>query len=579
MKQLILILAMALFVLPFISAKVLPEQYCFDYFNNQSTCIGYNSIEAEEPISFNQNISAPNLCYSNGTGCQPSGNQSFNQSLTDSLYTNFSSFNSTQMNYSGGFISILESWLRGIITGYNYLTSELAWNGNYTIFTGLINNASYLSTFNSTYATWAYNQTTPAITDINNRFWNKTLSYNTTQINNMIINNGSYFSTYNSTYNTWAYNQTITSFRQLREFNASYNVTIVGVNVTVYNISDPSYQVLIALNNDADESSTLFKDEKGIYNGTCSGSNCPTYNSSGVIGSSYQFDGSEDFINLTSFNGSMSSFTISWWLYPYNTANYNQIISFDSGNYGTFLFQTDATGGVYCGTDVGTRFSPTQLPAGTVVPNKWNYFTYTYNGTYGFFYKNSTLLSSKAQTAPVSFKTFNIGINHANTINGKVDEFRIYNRSLSLSEVQSLYQLGAYHNTTAETGSSITWYNATFDFNESVLYAKDYRVKSLIYTGSPISESIIMKNLTSKEINDLKEVSDYDANFAPIDYSKSNIKEGQMGFSWILKAYLELKDLVLSNVQDIINIKAENQRIKNCAKEIDYKSYQECVLK
>lgn len=38
-------------------------------------------------------------------------------------------------------------------------------------------------TYNATYDKWAYNQTTPAITDINNRFWNRTQSYNQTNIN------------------------------------------------------------------------------------------------------------------------------------------------------------------------------------------------------------------------------------------------------------------------------------------------------------------------------------------------------------------------------------------------------------
>lgn len=62
------------------------------------------------------------------------------------------------------------------------------------------NNASWSSTYNATYAPWAYNQTTSAINDVNSRFWNRTQSYNNTEIDSKIINNGSYFSTYNTTY-------------------------------------------------------------------------------------------------------------------------------------------------------------------------------------------------------------------------------------------------------------------------------------------------------------------------------------------------------------------------------------------
>mgnify|MGYP001562628384 CR=1 FL=1 len=59
---------------------------------------------------------------------------------------------------------------------------------------------------------WLYNQTIPAIDDINSRFWNRTQSYNKTEIDSF---NASWTSTYNSTYaagvanNSW--NQTLAS--------------------------------------------------------------------------------------------------------------------------------------------------------------------------------------------------------------------------------------------------------------------------------------------------------------------------------------------------------------------------------
>jgi hypothetical protein len=232
-----------------------------------------------------------------------------------------------------------------------------------------------------------------------------------------------------------------------------------------------------------------------------------------------------------------------------------------------------------CGTDVGTRFTTANLPAGTIPESKWNFYTYVYNGTHGFFYRNGTLLSSKAQTAPSTFTGFYLGYDGANTLNASVDEIRIYNRSLDATEINNLYILSSYHNYTQNDSQTI-YYNATFDFNETVLFAKDYRVKSLIYTGSPFSESIIQKNLTAKEIEDLISVRDYDDNFAPIDYSKSNIKEGSMGFSWLLKAYLEIKEKVLLNIQELIDIRAENQRIKTCLTDSkDFDTYKGCVLK
>lgn len=55
-------------------------------------------------------------------------------------------------------------------------------------------------------------------------FYNTSEVYNKTQIDNQIINNGSYFSTYNSTYATWAYNQTPT---------AGSNITVSGRQVSL----------------------------------------------------------------------------------------------------------------------------------------------------------------------------------------------------------------------------------------------------------------------------------------------------------------------------------------------------------
>lgn len=51
--------------------------------------------------------------------------------LTGINGTNFiTDFNSTQMSNVSGILNILESWLRGVITGYGYITSEANWNAN-----------------------------------------------------------------------------------------------------------------------------------------------------------------------------------------------------------------------------------------------------------------------------------------------------------------------------------------------------------------------------------------------------------------------------------------------------------------
>lgn len=82
--------------------------------------------------------------------------------------------------------------------------------------------------FNITYQTFAYNQTTPALNYV------RTYYYNKTEIDSF---NASWISTFNITYQTWAYNQTtavfntillnntIAQYGNLIGFNSTYNAT------------------------------------------------------------------------------------------------------------------------------------------------------------------------------------------------------------------------------------------------------------------------------------------------------------------------------------------------------------------
>ncbi len=97
-------------------------------------------------------------------------------------------------------------------------------------------NSSWNQSFaNTLYASiiWGYNQTTPAIADINNRFWNKSQSYNRTEV-------------WNRT-ETWNRTQ-LYNISQINGFNASwtstFNATYASLNTTYgkfwYNMSTGS---------------------------------------------------------------------------------------------------------------------------------------------------------------------------------------------------------------------------------------------------------------------------------------------------------------------------------------------------
>lgn len=90
-----------------------------------------------------------------------------------------------------------------------YHATTLQWNGNFSIFYGIVNNASYINNetfnYNQSNSIWNYN-----MTGIYNYNQSSVFSYNHTST--IYANpNQSWLSTYNATYNLWAYNMSPTS--------------------------------------------------------------------------------------------------------------------------------------------------------------------------------------------------------------------------------------------------------------------------------------------------------------------------------------------------------------------------------
>ena len=155
-------------------------------------------------------------------------------------------------------------------------------------------------------------------------------------------------------------------------------------------------------------------------------------------GGEFTFDGVNDYVNISNLIINTSNFSIAWFIKPTAYTNYNNQIS-SSGDWGTFVSHTTNSGAMYVGTDVSTRFSPTQLPAGTLQTNVYQMFCFVLNGTTASFYKNGSLLASKTVTAPVAATGFLLGNATSNTINGTIPIFLYYKKSLSATEVLQNY--------------------------------------------------------------------------------------------------------------------------------------------
>ena len=236
----------------------------FTFFNNNSIWAGINSALAGGNASWNQtganflysdikwnyNQTIPSLVYANtilaGNISQynASWSSTFNSSYLTAnsvipiynasyVYTNGTGvlLNNNQFNVSTSFLDGLYLKIANFFTQSDIVNMISGNRSEERIITNAsinniiqIENASWSSTYNSTYAT--------ATGD--NSSWNQSFA-NTLYIQlgnttiNGLINNGSYLSKYNSTYDQWNYNQTIPAL--------VYANTILAGNISQYNAS------------------------------------------------------------------------------------------------------------------------------------------------------------------------------------------------------------------------------------------------------------------------------------------------------------------------------------------------------
>ncbi len=153
---------------------------------------------------------------------------------------------------------------------------------------------------------------------------------------------------------------------------------------------------------------------------------------SGKIGQSLVFDGSNDEVDLSSrFINPGTVFTISMWIYP---------LSGSSGNTSLLVAQSDI-GLFYNGTSkkvnysyLGDRFNNTQL-----VENSWNHIVLVNDSGNYTFYING--VADGSGSGGFGFWMYHISLS-TNSFKGRIDDVRIYNRTISANEASRLYNIG-----------------------------------------------------------------------------------------------------------------------------------------
>jgi hypothetical protein len=221
----------------------------------------------------------------------------------------------------------------------------------------------------------------------------------------------------------------------------------------------PNNNGLVGYWNFNEATGTVAHDASGNkHNGTLttSGSTLPTW-VSGELGGAINFDGTGANVTTNLSFASQGAFTYSAWLYR-NTNNAVDILNANSGN---------DNGLIASGSGTTLEFQTVGLTntyfdvSKTLPVAKWTYLTAVYDGATKYIYVNGILVGSTAATGSVTFSNMKIGISRDGSQheNGRIDDFRVYNRALSATEIANLYKEGATQfqtsSPTLTTGSSL----------------------------------------------------------------------------------------------------------------------------
>lgn len=191
-------------------------------------------------------------------------------------------------------------------------------------------------------------------------------------------------------------------------------------------------------------------DEMGLNNGVISGAT----STSGKYGNGYKFDGAGSMITVTDHTSLQISgpITLMAWIKPESSSgNAVQIVSKGDG-FTTFpyaLTMLSPSSHVYFLYNDGNPTVDTSniasTPSNSIQTNNWNHLTGRFNGTTLSIYLNGNLRESKPKTALPGSLTGNLVIGNLESggmgFNGTIDEVMIFNRSLSESEIQAVYNL------------------------------------------------------------------------------------------------------------------------------------------
>jgi len=186
----------------------------------------------------------------------------------------------------------------------------------------------------------------------------------------------------------------------------------------------------------------------------------------GSKGGCYNFDGVDDFIRLSDTPSITTALTYTAWVYS-SVLNSDHAVFNIRGT----LFQLNSNGLIWWSDVYGGSFSD----GSSFTTGSWNFISVTQNGTAATFYVNG----NKTSTTTMPSINMSYGSSNSNFLgsygggrylNGKIGNAQIYNRALSATEIENLYNadVSTYLPTSSIVNQGLSVY---YDFSNPNCYA------------------------------------------------------------------------------------------------------------